>query len=53
MADGVTVLRVKERTCSNCENAYFGSAGVFCRLFEIDVWNETKEAAECEDFTPH
>lgn len=37
------------RRCSDCEHAYFGSAGVFCREFNEDIWDE-KVAEDCAMF---
>lgn len=34
------------RLCGECENSLVGSAGVFCRVFGEQVWDE-REAQEC------
>lgn len=46
------VTPVAKRSCEDCENAYHGSAGVFCRLYNEEIWNTEKIAAECEDWDP-
>lgn len=35
--------------CSECEHALFGPGGVYCRLYQDDIWNEAT-AEECDDF---
>jgi hypothetical protein len=39
------------RVCSDCEHALFGPGGVYCRLYNEDIWQE-KVAEECADFDP-
>lgn len=47
----VTPLRVvPEPDCETCVNVLFGSCGAYCRLFQVDILNTKKEAAECEAF---
>lgn len=36
--------------CDDCEHAMFGTGGITCRFYEIDV--EPDEAEDCEQFTP-
>lgn len=40
-----------KRICSNCENAYHGPGGVFCRLYTEDIPDETV-AEECVGWDP-
>ncbi len=40
-----------QRICSNCENAYHGPSGVFCRLYTEDIGDETV-AVECVGWDP-
>lgn len=40
------------RSCEDCENAYHGAAGVFCRLYKEEIWDEVRTAESCEDFDP-
>ena len=52
MADRATVIPIRrgvERICGNCEHGYLGPGGVFCRVYEEDIYNE-RVAEECEDF---
>lgn len=40
-----------KRVCSNCENAYHGPGGVFCRLYTEDIADESV-AEECVGWDP-
>lgn len=40
------------RSCEDCEQAYHGAAGVFCRLYKEEIWNPEVTAESCDDFDP-
>lgn len=44
-------LKMPQRLCSNCENAFLGSRGVFCAEFDEHINNE-RVAEECEAYEP-
>lgn len=46
------VTEPPRRSCEDCENAYHGAAGVFCRLYKEEIWNEVVTAEGCDDFDP-
>lgn len=46
------VPRPGMRVCSNCERAAFGSSGVYCTLFNEEIWREAEVAIECAEFDP-
>ena len=39
---------VKERICDDCENAMFGSYGVYCEVYGEHIDNSVKAAKDCE-----
>lgn len=41
-----------QRSCESCEQAYHGPAGVYCRLYNEEIWDEAATAAECDDYDP-
>lgn len=47
----IRTIHVIAPSCDHCENALFGPGGVFCRVFNEDIWNE-KVAQDCEQFDP-
>lgn len=47
----ITHLKLRPKICGDCEQALLGSSGVYCRLYQEDIWDE-RVAEECENFEP-
>lgn len=52
MADNIIRLPIAERLCADCEFALMGSGGVFCRMYQEDIFDE-RLAADCEMYESH
>lgn len=38
---------IRPKLCDTCINAYFGQGGIYCRAYNVDIWNP-EEAEDCE-----
>ncbi len=37
------------RYCGDCDSGYLGSEGVWCKTYEIQIWDE-RDATVCESY---
>lgn len=52
VSEGQLVEITVKRSCEFCEHAAFSSSGVYCTLFNDDIWRPEETAVECGEYDP-
>ena len=50
--EGAQIIAFPDRTCYDCQHAYFGVRGVFCDAWREHIVDEKAAARDCEVYDP-